>query len=134
MTEHFTPELGQYAFTNTPWHSVSTPHYITAGFDIIAAAIQEARGIDPEREYPLTSNSGADPWEGEVFQMRCYCWCDGERADHKDGCPPNFHYAPTGFQATWYKHASRGESCSSPVPSPVEWGQIVAACVGEVSS
>lgn len=130
----FSPELGQAVFGNTPWSSISTPGYITAGFEIIAAAVQVARGLDPEKQWPLTANSGADPWEGEVFAMRCYCWCDGGREGHEDGCPPNFEHKASGFTATWYKHSERGESCSSPVPPPAEWSRIVAECVAEVAS
>lgn len=127
------PEIGQLIFGGAVVLPKQTPGYITAGFEIIAVAIQEWRGLDADKEWPLTDNGGAAPWEGEVFSMRTYCWCDGSREGHEEECPPNFEHHGSGFSASWYKHSERGQSCTEPIPSAAEWSQIVAECIAEVT-
>lgn len=127
MGEHFTPELGQMAFSNGPWQSHPMPPFIERGLMDIAETIAEKRND----EGYLTGNWGEEPWDSEVFSMRTYCWCDGDRPGHEDGCPPNFVHHSTGFTASWYKHVGRGASVSAGI-SRGTWRDIVTACLMDV--
>lgn len=124
MSEHFTPELGQMAFSNGPWQSHPMPPFIERGLMDIAETIAEKRND----EGYLTGNWGEEPWESEVFSMRTYCWCDGDRPGHEEDCPPNFVHHATGFTASWYKHVGRGASVSADISRGM-WRDIVTACL-----
>lgn len=125
----FTPELGQAAFGNTAWHNVETQTHVEEGLGLLASLIGEVRGNDAYGS--LVSNTGAEAWEGEVFAMRSYCWCDGGIAGHEDGCPPNFEHRPSGLVVTWYKHVGRGSSQNRAV-SVREWVEVLGTCIREV--
>lgn len=61
---------------------------------------KQLEAIDP------TGNEGSE-FENKVFEMRSFCWCDGQR--HPDGCPPNFKYKNNKpFEVEWYKYLGRG--------------------------
>ena len=117
--------------TNTPWQQIETQWHVQEGLSLLAALVQEARGDDSYGS--LVSNSGADPWEGEVFSLRAYCWCDGDKGGHDDGCPPNFEHHPSGLIVCWYKHVGRGSSQNRAV-SVREWVNILGSCIREVNA
>ena len=127
------PELGQFGFSNTPWQEIDSPAWINPGLEAIATAIKAQRGEGDDDWTELTSNSGGEPFENDLFAMRSYCWCDGERPGHEDGCPPNFEHKPTGLIINWYKHSRRGRS-QNQVVSGAEWSAIVAECLRAVSA
>lgn len=123
------PELGQWAFSTTPFleHPVS---------ELALAAL---RAINDEIERVMWnlaqddlyrgpgSNSGLEAFETDIFVMRPYCWCDGEK--HPDGCPPNFQWRDV--QITWYKHLSRGLSANQ-VLSPDVVAEMLVECLAAV--
>ena len=125
----FAPELGQMAFSNTPWQRIEMQGHVEEGLCLLASLIMEARG---ESYGSLISNSGADPWEGATFALRSYCWCDGGNVGHEDGCPPNFEHYPSGLIANWYKHVGRGNSQNRAL-SVREWVNVLGSCIREVS-
>lgn len=125
----FTPELGQFGFSNTPWQEIDSPHWMESGLEIIAEAIRIKRD-DGDGWNSLTSNSGADPYESAVFAMRSYCWCEGE-GEHENGCPPNFEHRASGLIVNWYKHSGRGRSQNKMV-SQKDWFRIVQECLADV--
>lgn len=125
----FVPELGQMAFSNTPWRSVEMQWHVEEGLSLLACLIQEVRGDDSYGS--LVSNSGGEPWEGATFALRAYCWCDG--GQHPDDCPPNFEYRPAHFTACWYKHVGRGNSQSRAL-SVREWVDMLGWCIREVKA
>lgn len=120
------------------FHGSPTPGYVNTGINSIDALISEhIYGVRVvQQEYgtyaPLDMravvNSG---WIHDLpdapFSLRAYCWCDGLREGHEDGCPPNFHHFVTGFQAYWYKHGNRGETCNQEITSS-EWMKIQREC------
>jgi len=122
----FTPELGQLA-TGATFTTVSTPHYVTDGFTILDALYAE-RFEGGQDLHARVANHGGEPIVNDVFEMRAYCWCDGEAAGHEDGCPPNFTHHRTGFQAFWYKHAQRSATCNVS-PTAVEWAEVLRECI-----
>ena len=127
----YEPELGQLV-AGAAYSDLTTPHYVTSGLYVLDAMYAERYegGGDLSAR---TSNHGGSPIVTPVFEMHGYCWCDGEREGHDDGCPPNFIHHPSGLELNWYKHASRGETCNR-VPTAVEWAGILAECIAEVSS
>jgi len=124
----FTPELGQATFGNTAWHRLETQQHVEEGLCLLASLIKEVRG---ETYGSLISNSGADPWEGEAFSLRAYCWCEGDAEGHEDGCPPNFEHHASGLIVCWYKHVGRGSSQNRAL-SVRDWVGIVGSCIREV--
>ena len=119
----FKPELGQMLFSETVQNQYETPDFVTNGLKVLAALIQEQRGD----ENPLTTNwSDGDDYLNEVFELRAYCWCDGEK--HLNGCPPNFAHRPSGTSVSWYKHSGRGTSINRNLT--VEgWSVILISCL-----
>ena len=107
---------------------------------MIAEVIAELRGKEHGTygwDGLLTSNSGAEDYVNDVFEMRSYCWCDAtweEDPDHPHahGCPPNFVYKPTGLVITWYKHANRGATSNKHYPGARTWFEIIKHCIGSV--
>lgn len=124
-TEMFEPELGQALFSNTPWRPVEAERHVIAGIDLldelIPADVENAGG-------GRTQNSGAREFDNGIFEMRSYCWCDGE-GDHEAGCPPNFRYGD--FEVCWYKHSHRGASQNRPM-SLDEWHRVLTACLTSI--
>ena len=130
-------ELGQVILSNNNWHRYEA-YWATDGLHMIAQVIAELRGEDPNDGWTtLTSNSGAEEFVNDVFEMRCYCWCDAaweENPDHPhaNGCPPNFLYKPTGMIVTWYKHANRGITSNKKYPGARTWFEIIKHCIGSI--
>ncbi len=130
-------ELGQVILSNNNWHRYEA-YWATDGLHMIAQVIAELRGEDPNDGWTtLTSNSGAEEFVNDVFEMRCYCWCDAgweENSDHPhaNGCPPNFLYKPTGMIVTWYKHANRGITSNKKYPGARTWFEIIKHCIGSI--
>lgn len=130
MDEHV-PELGQAIFSHGAFHEVAVSRHVHNGLLLIGEAIGTKRG-DWDRSWgSLTSNSGADPYEDDVFVMRTFCWCDGDAAGHEELCPPNFEFKSTDLKVSWYKHAGRGDSMNRRV-EPQEWAEIEAACLASL--
>ena len=125
----FTPELGQLA-SGAAFSNIPTPHYVTDGFALLDALYAE-RFEGGQNLHARVANHGGQPIVTDVFELRAYCWCDGLREEHEDGCPPNFIHHPTGFQAHWYKHAERGQTCSDNLPAAA-WAEILAECAQSI--
>ena len=125
--------------SNTPIQSYES-YWATDGLNMIAEVIAELRGKQHGTygwDGLLTSNSGAEDYVNDVFEMRSYCWCDAtweENPDHPHahGCPPNFVYKPTGLVITWYKHANRGITSNKKYPGARTWFEIIKHCVESV--
>lgn len=127
----YEPEIGQLVNGST-FTSIETPSYVTAGFQLLDALYAELRegGSDP---YARTSNHGGERIVTETFEMGAYCWCDGERQGHENGCPPNFVHHSSGFRADWYKHSERGATCNV-APSALQWAAILRECIDALLS
>lgn len=123
------PEAGQEA-PGEDHLTYPTPHYVTSGFGILDALYAELfeGGQD---DHARVANHGGSPIITPVFEMRPYCWCDGARTGHEDACPPNFIHHQSGFEATWYKHAERGESCNI-ILSALQWAAVLRSCIDAV--
>lgn len=127
MTE---PELGQL-FAGY-YNGFETPGYVTTGIDSIDALIGEHIFAAGERQSyvngeswstwePITGNTGNEfVVEGAPFEMRAYSWSEGDER-------PNFHHFTSDFQAYWYKHSHRGESCNQEI-SRKDWQAIQREC------
>ena len=132
-------ELGQMLLSNTPIQLYES-YWATDGLNMIAEVIAELRGKQHGTygwDGLLTSNSGAEDYINDVFEMRSYCWCDAtweEDPDHPHahGCPPNFLYKPTGMIITWYKHANRGATSNKQYPGARTWFEIIKHCIGSI--
>ena len=132
-------ELGQMLLSNTPIQSYES-YWATDGLNMIAEVIAELRGKQHGTygwDGLLTSNSGAEDYINDVFEMRSYCWCDATWEEdpehpHAHGCPPNFLYKPTGMIITWYKHANRGATSNKQYPGARTWFEIIKHCIGSV--
>lgn len=125
-------ELGQLLTTDRDWHRYDAD-WATDGLYMIAQIIAEDRGKDPLGGWvTLTSNSGEEEYINDIFEMRPYCWCDGEHEGHQDGCPPNFIYKPTGLSIQWYKHAGRGIVANQKYNSAIYWFNIVKSCIDSI--
>lgn len=123
-------ELGQMVLSNNDWHQYDAD-WATDGVYMISQIIAELRGKDPNGGWStLASNSGDEEFINDIFEMRSYCWCDGER--HPDLCPPNFLYKPTGMIMTWYKHAGRGITSNKKYPGARTWFEIIKHCIGSI--
>ena len=121
-------ELGQMLFaTNT--QSRTAPDFTYGGLVCIAGAINNQRG-SAHGEGLLTDNYGQPEFVNEVFSMRTYCWCDGDR--HKDGCPPNFEHR-SGLKISWYKHAYRGRTINKSIDEKT-WCKIVQECLDSIEA
>ena len=132
-------ELGQMLLSNTPIQSYES-YWATDGLNMIAEVIAELRGKQHGAygwDGLLTSNSGAEDYVNDVFEMRSYCWCDATWEEdpehpHAHGCPPNFLYKPTGMIITWYKHANRGATSNKQYPGARTWFEIIKHCIGSI--
>lgn len=130
-------ELGQLLLSNTPVQSYEAD-WATDGLHMIAQVIAEFRGEDPLGGWTtLTSNSGAAEYINNIFEMRCYCWCDAgwdedETHPHAKGCPPNFLYKKNGLVINWYKHAGRGITSNMEYPGAKNWAKAVMTCIESV--
>jgi hypothetical protein len=123
----FEPELGQALFSNSPSGEIELEEHVEAGINLLAKLVA---GGDWYSDSTVNVGPEAD-FDNGTFQMRAYCWCDGERPGHEDGCPPNFRHGD--FEARWYKHLHRGASQNRPMPAE-RWRRILIACLGSISS
>lgn len=132
MSGGFVPELGQYAFSNTPWEAYETPSYVTEGISLLGECLvgfeYDERGGELIASNPVGNVS--EWFSNMTFALRSYCWCDGD-AEHEKGCPPNFHHYASGFKCYWYKHASRGES-SNQMITPHMMSDIFIDCINSL--
>jgi len=106
--------------------------WATEGLHFLAQIIADVRGEVVNTEYDvydnlLTANYGASTYDNDIFVMRAYCWCDGRKLGHEDGCPPNFEHYPSGLMINWYKYAGRGIT-SNKKPTLKTWYEIVDQC------
>jgi hypothetical protein len=101
-------------------------NWATEGLYVIADAIAAKRGD----ANALVQNSGGDEFVCGTFQMRPYCWCEGDV--HPEGCPPQFVYGAAGFVLRWYKYAGRGQTANLPKPPGMLWELAVADCIQAV--
>lgn len=125
----FEPELGQAVFSNSPWAEHDAEDHVIAGVDALCFI---AAGEDREK-LAIFNHGPAGNIDNGTFELRAYCWCDGEQEGHEDGCPPNFRFPGRDFEVRWYKHSSRGASQNRPMPRE-EWRRILIACLGSLST
>lgn len=130
---NYQPELGQALFAPSSVREYDTPGYVTAGIDALdelinehtygVRPVQHEYGTYPDTSMYATSNSGQihELPEGAPFSMRAFDWSDPDEYD------PNFHHFESGFQAFWYKHSHRGESCNQDISSKA-WRTIQREC------
>ena len=123
-------ELGQLLISNANYEKYEAD-WATDGLRMIAEVISESRGLDANGWNELTSNSGGDEFVNDVFEMRSYCWCEGE-GQHENGCPPNFLYKPTGLIITWYKYSGRGTTSNKKYPGARTWSEIINHCIRSI--
>lgn len=123
-------ELGQMLLSNNNWHRYEAD-WATDGLRMIAEIISESRGFSPDGWNDLTSNSGGDEFVNDVFEMRSYCWCEGD-GNHENGCPPNFLYKKNGLTITWYKHAGRGITANMEYPGAKNWFKAINICIESI--
>ena len=130
---------------------ITTPDYVTNGIILIDEALswlyysaRETVNRYGERylsdEYRATTNSGmVHELPGAPFTLRAYSWADCTSPDAGrgwgpcggptcDACAPNFSFPALGFEARWYKHASRGAECNKRVAF-TQWLDIQDACL-----
>jgi hypothetical protein len=130
----YEPELGQAIFSNTPWGEIEMQEMVEWGIALLGEIVTPLTEPQPNGEYlDPCANTGTE-FENDVFSIRAYCWCDGER--HPEGCPPNFEYreGPSKsviFSACWYKYLGRGGSQSREL-TPPQWAYIVRRCLESV--
>ena len=129
-------ELGQLIISNTAPEKYEA-EWATDGLRMIAEVIAEFRG-QTYGEYGygnlLTSNSGENEYENDIFYMSSFCWCEGGREGHENGCPPNFIYKVNGMCISWYKHAGRGIRASREYPGARLWANAVMRCISSVTA
>lgn len=119
----FEPELGQMLWSNSEFFRHEVPPFIESCLDALGDLVSEG-----QYQANPTCNNGAE-FSNDVFQMRAYCWCDGEAEGHTDGCPPNFICGDLAI--SWYKHSHRGASMSREVNFG-EWKTIFTKCVNSL--
>lgn len=136
----FQPELGQMVFSNGRFAEHAVPERVSDELHVLAGAIADARGDEePANKWGgpyailLTANYGAEEYTNDVFVMRTYCWCDGDKPGHEDGCPPNFEHLSSGLQINWYKHAGRGANANRELTRKL-WAPIFRECLASVPS
>lgn len=127
MTEH-TPELGQWAFSNTEFLEHEVSELTQATLCAISYEIERVMGNITQEPYRIGSNYG-NTFYTDAFVMRDYCWCDGEREGHEDGCPPNFQWS--NIKINWYKHLGRGMSANAPIP-PDMVAEMLDECLASI--
>lgn len=119
----FEPELGQAAFSNTPWTDIPTPDFMSYEVECLGEMLRLLNLVDENPCY----NTGAT-FENDIFAIRAYCWCDGDIVGHEDGCPPNFEYKTwSKFAMYWYKHTRRGSTVTN-IPEVEAWYHAMEAC------
>ncbi len=119
-------ELGQLLFASNT-QEFERPDFMMDQLSELGDWIARQRGD----RMSLLDNSGEEEFKNGVFAMRCYCWCDGNREGHENGCPPNFEHFKSGVSMSWYKHAGRGATVNR-VPSKQEWVKIMESCRSSV--
>ena len=73
-------------------------------------------------------------FKNDVFELNGYCWCDGNRADHLEGCPPNFNIRldlNDYLTVSWYKHLGRSTK-QSPQVDCFKALEILSKCVESI--
>lgn len=120
----FEPELGQMAWSNSPWEQIDADALLIDAIDDIAAAVYLAGLVHGK----LTNNVGGQ-FECDTFKLRSYCWCDGSMAGHGGGCPPNFEWRD--LRVRWYKYLGRGDSQNRYV-SGAEFEQLRRECFAAI--
>lgn len=117
--EAFQPAFTQAFLSNGQIHEYAMTELVQKGLIWLGETVAKNFEMnDP------THNSGAR-FENETFSMVAYCWCDGERAEHVNGCPPNFKCGD--FEASWYKYLGRGSSMNKPITKD-EFEVILRRC------
>ena len=130
----FEPEMGQALFSNAGHEECELPAYVERGLDEIAEEINVLRyGTEAEEHMTLTMNSGEPEFVCPEFEMRSYCWCDGDHPGHEVTCPPNFAHPASGLIVRWYKHSGRGASINR-VPSRGEWRKVRDMCLAALDA
>lgn len=127
---NYIPELGQMILSNTPYTNISTPNYVTSGIEAIDSLYAShilGSCDDKIWDQMHISNSGSEEVVNDVFAIRSYCWCDGERVGHENGCPANFEHFSSRLKCFWYKHAERGETINMDI-SRKAWLKIQQEC------
>lgn len=127
-------EIGQVLFANNETYE-HTADWATNGLNALAEVIAEHRGYKKDKYgYGplLTSNEGDEEYINDVFEMRTYCWCDGDSEPHENGCPPNFIHKPTGIEISWYKHAGRGITANVDWLPALTWHKLITSCMESV--
>ena len=90
----------------------------------LALLISSKTGINPIEESPGFSN--------DVFEIRPYCWCDGDEPNHvEDGCPLNFYHKESGLSVSWYKHLGRDMHVDDEITS-AKWADILEDCLKSI--
>ena len=127
MNDHM-PELGQWAFSNSEFLEAPVSELFTAALVALAGEISRVMWNSTQEEFHIGSNYG-EQFIAPVFEMRDYCWCDGELAGHENACPPNFQWRDV--KVNWYKHMGRGMSANRDVP-PEEIAEMLVECLEAV--
>jgi hypothetical protein len=123
----FEPELGQLLFSNSDIEEQEAPYYVQQGIDLLGDAISKG-----DFSKNPTNNSGSGTYENDVFVMRSFCWCDGDRPGHEESCPPNFELKGNNpLIISWYKHSSRGCTINL-IPTRKAWWVILRACMDSI--
>lgn len=104
----YTPELGQSAFSNTPWQEHEVPELAIAALSCIGEEIERVMWNTTQKRYDSPTGNVGEEFHTGTFTMHSYCWCDGGL--HPNGCPPNFTWK--NVQICWYKYLGRGMSCN----------------------
>ena len=117
-------ELGQALFSNGEVYQTEMQQMVEDGLNILATLIALKR----QDGSFLTGRTGGEDFENDAFIMRTYCWCDGDRPGHNNGCPPNFVHKETGFTCAWYKHVGRGNTQSAELGG-MAWKAMLVDCL-----
>lgn len=124
MNDHM-PELGQWAFSNSEFLEAPVSELFTAALVALAGEIDRVMWNRTQEEFHIGSNC-EESFVTPTFEMLDYCWCDGDRGDHRNGCPPNFRWRDV--RVNWYKHIGRGMSANRDVP-PEEIAEMLVECL-----
>lgn len=125
----FSPELGQAAFSNTPWQECKVSELAIAALRAIGEEIERVMWNRTQEEYHSPFGNVGGEFEAPAFKVRAYCWCDGDT--HPEGCPPNFEWK--NVRICWYKHLSRGTSANIDL-TPNLVAEMLTDCLESVRS
>lgn len=119
---NFEPELGQMLLSNGSFYSEEA-YWACEGLLVLKTVLNDSKILEWNDWYD---------YEGAVFAYRPYCWCDGDKEGHEEGCPPNFVHYSSGLEISWYKHEGRGITANKTELKPMAWWDILADCVQEI--